>query len=98
MYLHPDPLLTLGSAPLTQAELSACVHTCGSGTSGSGARVLVPTLECLLFFSKLLLEASVHVHSHLTVVFLQTILRCDMYSLTQSVTHLFTHLFTLTVA
>lgn len=66
-------MLTLGYSPITAAEFA---HTAqGSGRKNGFARVLVPSHDCLVHFSRVILESSVHVTADLSIVFLQTILR-----------------------
>lgn len=83
IYLQSEPIVTLGYSPISVSELraSSVSSSSNSGSSGGkeGGRVqtsfFVPSQECLLFFSKVILESSVYVTTNMSMVFMQTILR-----------------------
>mgnify|MGYP003386131428 CR=1 FL=1 len=75
LYLQPEPIVTLGYSPISLSELRASsVPGSNAGDRGQTS-FFVPSQECLLFFSKVILESSVHITTNMSIVFMQTILR-----------------------
>lgn len=75
LYLHPEPILTLGYSTLSVSDLKSVLKS--SRRSGCDPpTVFVPTQKCLLKYSKVILEASVHTTSSgIRMLFLQSVLR-----------------------